>query len=50
MLHAGFDDPPHLAREARDEEEALFHYRRVRDEIRQFVTTLPDLLERKGGA
>jgi len=37
MVHAGFDDPPRLARDAATEEEALGHYRRVRDEIRDFV-------------
>src|SRR5258706_3616850 len=40
-LHAGFDDPPHLAAGAVDEDAALGHYRRVRDEIRAFVETLP---------
>lgn len=39
-IHAGFDDPPALAREAGSEEEALGHYRRVRDEIREFVQAL----------
>jgi len=39
--HVGFDDPPHLARDARTDEEALPHYRRVRDEIRRFVAALP---------
>jgi len=43
-LHRGFDDPPGLADSAADEEEALSHYRRVRDEIRAFVSSLPDLL------
>ena len=37
IAHRGFDDPPHLAAAARDEEEAMPHYRRVRDEIRGFV-------------
>ncbi len=41
VVHAGFEDPPALARNARSEEEALVHYRRVRDEIRAFVETLP---------
>ena len=36
-VHVGFDDPPRLAKTARSEEEAMGHYRRVRDEIRQFV-------------
>ena len=42
VVHAGFDDPPKLAREAQSEEEALGHYRRVRDEIRRFIETLPE--------
>ena len=40
-IHAGFDDPPDLAKSARSEEEALGVYRRVRDEIRSFVQKLP---------
>ena len=36
-LHVSFDDPPRLAKNARTEQEALSHYRRVRDEIRAFV-------------
>ncbi len=39
-VHHSFDDPPRLAKEARTEEEALAHYRRVRDEIRDFVKTM----------
>jgi len=46
VVHAGFDDPPRLAQEARTEEEALSHYRRVRDEIRTFVESLPESLAR----
>ena len=45
VVHVGFDDPPRLARSARTEEEALAHYRRVRDEIRRFIETLPQALE-----
>jgi arsenate reductase len=41
VLHVGFEDPPRLAEGAKSEEEALAHYRRVRDEIRRFVETLP---------
>lgn len=44
IVHVGFDDPPRLAKDAATEEEALRHYRRVRDEIRDFVTTLPEAL------
>ena len=44
VIHVGFDDPPALAKQAKSEEEALAHYRRVRDEIRRFVETLPQSL------
>lgn len=44
IIHRGFDDPPKLAKEARDEEEVLGHFRRVRDEIRAFIETLPEAL------
>jgi arsenate reductase len=36
LTHMGFDDPPRLAEGAASEEEALQHYRHVRDEIRAF--------------
>lgn len=45
VTHVGFDDPPRLAKEAATDEEALSHYRRVRDEIRAFVETLPEALD-----
>ena len=41
VIHVCFDDPPKLAKEAISEEEALDCYRRVRDEIKAFVETLP---------
>ena len=41
VIHHGFDDPPKLAAEAASEAEALAPYRRVRDEIRDFVKNLP---------
>jgi arsenate reductase len=44
VIHHGFDDPPKLAQDAADEEEALTHYRRVRDEIRDFIQLLPQRL------
>ena len=46
VLHQGFDDPPKLAEVAKSEKEALAVYRRVRDEIRSFVETLPEWLHR----
>ena len=45
VVHVGFDDPPQLAKTASDPEAALDHYRRVRDEIRDFVANrLPQML------
>jgi arsenate reductase len=44
VVHVGFDDPPRLAANAATEAERLAPYRRVRDEIRAFVETLPDSL------
>jgi arsenate reductase len=49
VVHAGFNDPPQMARElaqqGASEEEQLECYRQVRDEIRAFVETLPGSLE-----
>lgn len=46
VVHVGFEDPPKLARElaaqGASEEEQLEPYRRVRDEIKAFVETLPE--------
>ncbi|AER67497.1 protein tyrosine phosphatase [Thermovirga lienii DSM 17291] len=39
VVHRGFDDP---ARAEGSEEEVLAFFRRVRDEIRDFVKTLPE--------
>jgi arsenate reductase (thioredoxin) len=44
VVHVGFDDPPRLARDETDPGKALDHYRRVRDEIRAYVDTLPGSL------
>jgi arsenate reductase len=45
VIHHGFEDPPQLAAGAATTEEALVHYRRIRDEIKSFVETLPQALE-----
>lgn len=45
VVHVPFDDPPKLAQKAASEEDALACYRRVRDEIRRFVESLPGSLE-----
>lgn len=44
VIHVGFDDPPRLAKDAKDDEDAMPHYRRVRDEIRAFIQALPEFL------
>jgi len=44
LIHKGFEDPPKLAESAGNEEEAMAHYRRIRDEIKAFVESLPDSL------
>lgn len=41
-LHAGFDAPREQSAEPGMEEDGLGDYRRVRDEIRTFVESLPD--------
>jgi thioredoxin type arsenate reductase len=44
VVHVAFDDPPRLAADAKTEEERLAPYRRVRDEIRDFIKTIPESL------
>jgi arsenate reductase len=46
VVHVGFDDPPRLAKQAVTEQEILNIYRRVRDEIRDFIKTLPEFLKK----
>jgi len=48
VIHVDFDDPPRLARDAKTEEEILAPYRRVRDEIKMFIETLPEALNAHG--
>lgn len=45
VIHHSFDDPPHLATNAQTQDARLQPYRRVRDEIRDFVLTLPETLK-----
>ncbi|MEE4254896.1 MAG: arsenate reductase ArsC [Desulfuromusa sp.] len=48
VVHVGFNDPPEMAKELAEkgasEEEQLACYRKVRDEIKAFVETLPESL------
>ena len=48
VVHVGFEDPPKLTKHLPDGEEKLAVYRRVRDEIRRFVETLPGSLKSEG--
>jgi arsenate reductase len=47
ILHQGFDDPPFLTKELTNEKEILNIYRRVRDEIKNYIFTLPYILEKE---
>jgi len=49
VVHVGFDDPPKLAKDAKDEEDAMRHYRRVRDEIRGFIVNIEQTLAARQG-
>lgn len=44
VIHKGFDDPPKLVESLRDEDKILDCYRRVRDEIKTYIETLPESL------
>jgi arsenate reductase len=44
VTHMGFDDPSALAENAKSPEEALNIYRRIRDQIKDFILTLPGSL------
>ena len=46
IVHRGFDDPPRLTQGIEDEKEVLDVYRRVRDEIREFIVGLENHLEK----
>jgi arsenate reductase len=47
VVHIGFDDPPRLTKEMKDEEEILSVYRRVRDEIKEMVMNIEKNMEDK---
>jgi len=47
IIHKGFGDPPRLAANTETEEDALNCYRKVRDEIKVYIESLPSVLERK---
>lgn len=46
IVHVGFQDPPALTKEMKDDEEILAVYRRVRDEIESFIKDMKKTLEK----
>lgn len=42
VIHVGFDDPPKMAKQYETEEDKLNCYRQVRDQIKEFIETLPE--------
>ena len=46
VFHVGFDDPPSETKEMTNEEEILVVYRRVRDEIKEFINSLESYINR----
>ena len=47
IIHAGFDDPPEMAKLFNNPEQKLDCYRKIRDEIRDFVMNLPENLTKQ---
>ncbi len=48
-VHMSFDDPPRLAKMIQDEQGKLDCYRLVRDQIKDYILTLPNALYLKKG-
>lgn len=47
VIHHPFDDPPKLAKAFEKEEDKLNCYRKVRDEIKLYIETLPESLKKE---
>ncbi len=47
IIHVGFQDPPALTKDMKNEEDILVIYRRVRDEIEASIKNLPEILGAK---
>jgi len=43
-IHSGFDDPPKIAANAKNEEEVLLPYKRVCLEIKDFIENIDDVI------
>ncbi|MHC4873105.1 MAG: arsenate reductase ArsC [Planctomycetota bacterium] len=46
VVHVGFEDPPKLAETVVSEEEKLDCYRKVRDKIKEYISSLPESLNK----
>lgn len=47
IIHVGFDDPPRLTANMTNEDDILQVYRRVRDDIKAFISKLETVLEER---
>lgn len=45
IIHVGFDDPPRLSQSMEDEQEILAVYRKVRDEIKEFIINIETYMD-----
>ncbi|MCK5358912.1 MAG: hypothetical protein KAJ48_10995, partial [Elusimicrobiales bacterium] len=43
-IHKSFEDPFVLAKNSETDEKALNHYRRIRDELKEFVVNIPEAI------
>ena len=46
IIHVGFQDPPALTSDMKDDNEVLKVYRRVRDEIEFYIKRLPEIINK----
>lgn len=44
VIHVGFQDPPALTKDMKNDEDILKEYRRVRDEIEAAIKKLPEII------
>lgn len=44
MIHVGFDDPPRLTKNLKNDDDIIQEYRKVRDEIKDFISNIEDYL------
>jgi|SaaInlStandDraft_6_1057023.scaffolds.fasta_scaffold62329_2 arsenate reductase (thioredoxin) len=47
IIHVGFDDPPVLVKNQTPDQEELLPYRKVRDQIKQFIINIENYYDQK---